>query len=66
MVHAGASVAFERRAEEPQLAHLVHDLPMEFLVAIRFDDSRHELVLAVGARTIANHPLVVAQLVFHE
>src|SRR6185437_1428643 len=44
------------------LAHLVHDLAMEFLVPVGFQHARHQLVLAVFLRGIADRALVLAEL----
>ena len=37
VVDAGAAVAVDGRAEEAELAHLVQDLAVEFLVAMRLE-----------------------------
>ena len=66
MVHAGAAVALDGRAEEAERAHLVEDLAVELLVAVRLDDARHQLLLAVGARAVAHHALVLGELVLEE
>ena len=51
---AGAAVAFERRAEKTELAHLAHHLDVEGLVAVRVQDARHQLFLRVLARRVAD------------
>ena len=63
VIHPGAAVAVQGRAEHPQLSHLVDDAAVELLVAVRFQDARHELVLRIGARHVADVPLVLGELV---
>ena len=63
VVHPRAAVTLQGRAEHPQLSHLVDDAAIELLVAVRFQDSRHELVLRVGARHVADVSLVLGELV---
>ena len=46
VVHAGAAVAFQGGAEEAHLAHLVHDLAVEFFLPVRHQHAREQLVLA--------------------
>src|SRR5205814_1978891 len=60
---AGAAVPLDRRPEEAERSHLVHDLPIEALVAVRLEDARHQLFLAIGARRLHHHPLVFGKLI---
>jgi hypothetical protein len=58
-----AELLGQRRAEEAELAHLVHDLAVEVLVAIGLKHPRQQLLLAVVVGRIADEPLLLAQLV---
>ena len=66
VVDSGAAVALERRAQESQRPHLGHDLTVEALVAMGLQDARHQLVLGVGPRAVANHALLLAELVLED
>src|SRR3546814_13022221 len=45
---------------------LGHDRAVEALVAVGLEDARHQPVLAVGARRIADHALFLAQLLLQQ
>ena len=61
MVQASAAIFFrDGRAEETHVAHLGHDLAVEDFMSIRFKDARHELVLTVLARCIADHAFFIS------
>src|SRR5439155_2353137 len=62
VAHARAAVSVQGRTEEAQLAHLQEDLAVESLVAVRLEDARHQLFLAVLARHVADASLVVREL----
>jgi hypothetical protein len=47
-------------------AHLVHDLAVKLLVPVGFQHARHQLVLAVVARGIADRDLLLGELVVEE
>src|SRR5205814_9087781 len=47
-------------------AHLVHDLAIELLVPVGLDDARHQFVLAVVARSIADRDLLLGELIVEE
>ena len=66
VVRPGAAIAFDRRAEKSQLAHLVHDLAVEALFAVGGQDAREQLFLAIGAGAVAHQPLFLAQHVLDE
>src|SRR3546814_9195444 len=42
-------------AEQAERPHLGHDGAVEDLVAVGLEDARHQLVLAVGPRGVADH-----------
>src|SRR5262249_30418109 len=46
IIDAGAAIAVDGRAEEPQRAHLIHDLAVEALMPIGLEHPRHQLFLA--------------------
>ena len=63
MVDAGAAVLGRNgRAEQADLPHLLHDFLVEPLMAIGHEDARHQLVLGVSARGVANETLLLGQL----
>ncbi len=62
MAHTGAAIAFNRRAKKPKLAHFAHDRRIKFLVAVRFQNTRHQFFPRVGTRRITHHALFVGQL----
>ena len=67
IVRAGAAIFLgDGRAEQAQFTQLVHDLAMEQLVPVRFQHPRHQLVLAIGVGRIANHPLLIAELIVQQ
>src|SRR5580704_8613964 len=67
VVGGGAAVFLgQRGAEQAERAHLVHDLAMEFLVPVGLQHARHQLVLAVIARDVADRDLLLAELVVEE
>ena len=66
VVHAGAAIALDGRAEQAELAHLRHDRAVEALVPIGLEYARHQLFLAVGAGGVAQHALVLRELVVEE
>src|SRR5207237_970691 len=49
IVRPGAAIALDRRAEKTEPAHLVHDLAVEALFAVRGQYARHQLFLAPRA-----------------
>ena len=51
------------RAEQAELAHLAHDLAVEILVEIGLGDARLQLLLRIGFRRVADHALLVGELV---
>ena len=51
-------------AEEAHLAHLVHDVAVEALVAEGGFHPRHQLVLGEIPRRVADHAFLVGQLAF--
>ena len=66
VVNAGAAITFDGRAEKAERSHFVHDLAVEALVPIGFEHARQQLFLAVGARAVAHHPLLLAQFLLEE
>ncbi len=63
VVHAGPAVGFrDGGAEQAKFAHLADDRAVGALVPVGFQHARHQLVLAVVPRGVADHPLLVAQL----
>ena len=65
-VHMGLEIYFQTGKKSAKFAQLVHDLSVEALVAVGLQDSRHQLFLAVVARGVAHHALVLAQLLFQQ
>ena len=64
IVQACAAIFFgDGRAEKTHAAHLGHDLAVEDLVAVRFEDARHELILTIPPSRITDHALFVGKLV---
>ena len=64
---AGAAVILRQRdAEQPELAHLVEDRAVGLLLAVGLDDARQQLLLRVGARAVADHALVVGELIVEQ
>jgi hypothetical protein len=57
-----AIVLRQRGAQQPEFAHLVHDLAVEALVAEGRDDARHQPLLGIGPRGVADHALVLREL----
>ena len=53
-------------AQQAERAHLVHDLAMELLVPVGLQHARHQLVLAVVARGVADRDLLLGELVVEE
>ena len=53
-------------AEKTELAHFAHDFTMEDFVAESFLHPRHQFVLTIGPRGIADHPLFLGQFLFEE
>ena len=67
VVEPGAAVLRrQRRAEEPERAHLAEDRRIRLLVAKRLGHARQELVLRVGVRGVAHHPLFLGQLLVEQ
>ena len=63
IAHPGAAVAFRQGgAEQPQFAELVHDPAVEPLMPERVQHSGLQLILAILARRLLHHPLVLAEL----
>jgi hypothetical protein len=50
-------------AEEADLPELVHDCPVEFLPPERLQHPRHQLVLGERPGAVADHPLLLRELV---
>jgi len=62
IVETGTPVFFrEGAAQHPLLSQLIHNRPVEGLVAVRLNDAGHQPVLGVGAGRIAHQPLLLAQ-----
>jgi 3'-phosphoadenosine 5'-phosphosulfate sulfotransferase (PAPS reductase)/FAD synthetase len=53
----------DRRAEQPQRAHLAHDLAVEPFLHISGGHARLQLLLGIALRRVADEPLLVGQLV---
>ncbi len=51
---AGAAEPVDGRTEKPQLRHFLHDGDVEGLVAIGFENARHQLCLRIVPRRIAD------------
>jgi hypothetical protein len=67
VIDGGAAVVLRQgRAEEPEFAHLGHDLAVEAFVAVGLENPRHQLFLAVIACRVAHHALVFIQLLFEQ
>ena len=67
VVGAGAAVLLgQGGAQQAERAHLVHDLAVELLVPVGLQHARHQLVLAVVARGVADRDLLLAELVVEE
>ena len=61
----GAAIVLrQRRAEQPERAHLGHDLAVEALLAKGGEHARKQLLLRIAARGVAHHALVLGQLAF--
>ena len=61
---AGAAIFLRQgHAEKAELAHLVEDRAVGFLLAIGLDHARLELVLRIGAGRVADHALVIGEQV---
>ena len=67
-VGGGRAAVFlgQRHAEQAEFAHFIENGPIGLLLAIGLDDARLEFFLRIGARGIADHPLVVGQQVLDE
>ncbi len=50
-------------AQQAKRAHLVHDFPVEVLVAVRIENARHQLTLRVFTRRVTDHAFVFGELV---
>ena len=61
VVHAGAAVVVEGRAEKPEGPHLLEYLGIEDLLAVGLEDARHELVLAVLSCRVTHHALLLVE-----
>ena len=62
-----AAVLFRQsRPEQAEFAKLPDDVAIEFLLAIRHQNSRHQLFLTIRARRIADHAFVVRELAFQQ
>src|SRR3546814_4075538 len=53
-------------AEQAERPHLGLDGAVEDLVAVGLEDARHQLVLAVGPRGVADHALLLAELLLQQ
>ena len=63
IAEAGAAIFVrDGRAEQPELAHLAHDLAVEALVEIGRGDARLQLLLRIAFGRVADEPLLVGQL----
>ncbi len=64
----GAAILFRQRdADQAELAHLVEDFAVGLFLEIGLGDARHQLVLRIGARGVADHALVFGELLIeHE
>ena len=62
MAYACAAIAVYGRAEQTEVAQFVHDLPIKTLVQRSGNNARQKLVLRIGFRCIADHPLFIGQL----
>jgi hypothetical protein len=61
----GAAVLFrDRRAEEAQRSHFLHDGGIEALLAIIEEDTGKQLVLGIAARGVAHHAFFRGELAF--
>src|SRR4029453_2472556 len=63
---SGAAIAVDGRAEQAELAQLVHDLAVELLMPVGEKHARHQLVLGVAASRVAHQPLFLGELFFQE
>src|SRR6185369_5724347 len=64
VAEAGAAIfGGNGRAEQPECAHLAHDLAVEALVEIGRGHPRQELLLRVAFGGVADQPLLVVELV---
>lgn len=52
--------------EQAEVAHLAEDRRVRRLLAVSFGHARLQLFLGIGARRVADHPLVFAQLILEE
>src|SRR6185312_4666307 len=55
-----------RDPDQTELAHLVEDVAVDLLLQIGLDDARQELVLRIGARGVADHALVLGELLVEQ
>ncbi len=62
IIRAGAAIPVDGGAEEAELAELIHDFAVEALMPVGRYDPRHQLVLGIAARGVADQPLFLAQL----
>ena len=67
VARSGAAVLFrQRRPEQAELAQLGHDVAVELLLAVRHQNARHQLLLTIVARRIADGALFARQLNFQQ
>ena len=67
VVGPGAAVLLgDGDAQQPQRPHLGEDGPVGLLLQIGLDHARAQLVLGVGARRVADRPLLLAELVLQQ
>src|SRR3546814_3083166 len=55
-----AIFGIDRRAEQPERAHLRHDLTIEAFVAKRRGHARQQRITRLGSRRVADQPLLFA------
>ncbi len=56
----------ERDPDQAEFAHLVEDLAVGLLFEIGLGDARQQLVLRIGARGVADHALVLGELLVEQ
>src|SRR5690606_19993066 len=67
VVGAGTAVFLGNRyAEQAERSHLGEDLAVRTLLEVGRDHARGELLLAVVARRVADHALVLSELIFEQ
>ena len=64
--NAGAAIAIQRGTQETHFAEFIHDLAVEALMPIGFQDARHQAFLAELPGAVANHALFFRQHFFKQ